>query len=97
MKINKRDRRTNLEKQIDRLVNELSHMEVTDEAYSKKLGIVERLEELRGDQQKAKQSISPDTIAIVAGNLLGIILILNYEKIGVVTSKALGFVIRGRV
>ncbi len=42
-------------------------------------------------------TISPDTVAIIAGNLLGILLILNYEKLNVVSTKALGFVLRGRV
>jgi hypothetical protein len=41
--------------------------------------------------------VSPDTIAVVAGNLLGIILILGYEKADVITTKALGFVLKGRV
>ena len=96
MKINKRDRRTNLEKEIDKLMSELDRIAPTCETYQKTLSTIERLEHIRGDRQQKKRTISPDTIAVVAGNLLGIILILNYEKINVVTSKALGFVIRGR-
>lgn len=41
--------------------------------------------------------INPDTALVVAGNLLGIILILKHEKIDIITSKALGFVLRGRI
>lgn len=41
--------------------------------------------------------ISPDTLAVVLCNLVGILLILNHEKIDIVTSKALGFVMKGRV
>ena len=41
--------------------------------------------------------ISPDTLLVVGGNLLGILLILNFEKADIVTSKALGFVLKGRV
>jgi len=41
--------------------------------------------------------ISPDTVVIVASNLLGILLILNFEKLDVISTKALGFVMRGRV
>ncbi len=44
-----------------------------------------------------KTRISPDTLAVVAGNLLGIMLILNHEKMNVITSKALAFVLRGRI
>lgn len=40
--------------------------------------------------------ISPDTILLVAGNLVGILLILNYEKAGVITTRALNFVMKLR-
>lgn len=41
--------------------------------------------------------VSPDTLMIVGGNLLGIVLILNFEKLDIISTKALGFVLRGRV
>lgn len=44
-----------------------------------------------------KWNITPDTLLVVAGNLVGIILILNKEKADIILSKALGFVLRGRV
>jgi len=63
--------------------------------YEPMMDYLERLYKLKAlDKQ---ERISPDTIAIVAGNLLGIGLILNHERLGHITSKALGFVIRGRV
>lgn len=40
--------------------------------------------------------ISPDTAATIGANLLGIALVLHYERLHVVTSKALNFVIRLR-
>lgn len=40
--------------------------------------------------------VSADTIATIAGNVVGIALILHYERFHVVTSKALNFVIRAR-
>lgn len=43
------------------------------------------------------KGISPDTIAIVVGNLAGIGLILGFETIHVLSSKAIGFVMKGRV
>lgn len=41
---------------------------------------------------KRDRHISPDTLATIGANLAGIVLILNYERAGVVASKALGFV-----
>lgn len=46
---------------------------------------------------KPSCKLSPDTMLVVAGNLLGIVLILKHEKIDIVTSKALSFVLKGRV
>lgn len=40
--------------------------------------------------------LSKDTMAIVAGNLAGIALILSYEKMNVIASKALSFVMKTR-
>lgn len=44
-----------------------------------------------------KWNVSWDTLLVVGGNLLGIAMILYKEKMDIVTSKALGFVLRGRV
>lgn len=41
--------------------------------------------------------IDVNTVVLVAGNLAGILLILNHERLHVVSSKALGFVLKGRV
>lgn len=38
-----------------------------------------------------KKRVSPDTLVAVAGNLLGIIVIVGYENKNVITSKALSF------
>lgn len=44
-----------------------------------------------------KWKISPDVLLTVAANLVGIVLILKHEKIDIITSKALNFVLKGRV
>ena len=49
------------------------------------------------DANRVEWKVSPDTILIIVGNLAGILLILKYEKLDIITSKALGFVIKGRV
>jgi hypothetical protein len=43
-----------------------------------------------------KKKISPDTLVMGAIQILGILLVLNYEQAHVVTSKAFGM-IRGRL
>lgn len=44
--------------------------------------------------QPALMRVSPDTLAIVLGNLLGIMVVVGHERANVVTSKALNFVMK---
>ena len=46
---------------------------------------------------KPSWTITPDTLVVAGTNLLGIVLILNFEKIDLVRSKAMNFVLKGRV
>ena len=46
---------------------------------------------------KRNWKFSPDTLLVVAGNLIGILLILNFEKMDIVRSKAISFVLKGRL
>ena len=41
--------------------------------------------------------VTPDTVLIAATNILGILLILNFEKLDIVRSKAFGLLLKGRV
>lgn len=41
--------------------------------------------------------ITPDTLLVVTGNLMGILLILNFERLDIIRSKAMSFVLKGRV
>ena len=49
------------------------------------------------DANRVEWKISPDTLLVVAGNLAGILLILKFEKLDVIATKAIGFVLKGRV
>lgn len=46
---------------------------------------------------KNNWKFSPDTLLVVAGNLVGILLILNFEKMDIVRSKAMSFVLKGKL
>ncbi len=95
MKSTKRDKRTNLEKEIDNVLAVMASMDRSSEEYSTTAANLTELFKAKA-QEKSRQ-VSPDTIAVIAGNLLGIGLILGYEQANVITTKALGFVLRGRV
>jgi hypothetical protein len=42
----------------------------------------------------SKRKLSPDTLLMAAANILGIALIVGHERANVVTSKAIGFVMK---
>ena len=95
----KEDKRTGLEKEIDRLSETLSYTDMDTDEYDDIVSKIERLTSIKEKLEKAKvneDKVSKDTLVVVAGNLLGIGLILGYERINIITSKALNFVIRGR-
>lgn len=79
---------------IDKVQLKMLDMDCVTDQYAT---MVDRLSKLYKLKEAAlPKRVSYDTWAALAGNLLGIILILNYEKTGVVTSKAIGFVSRLR-
>lgn len=52
--------------------------------------------DLKRDDIEARKRISMETLAVIGGNIVGIALILGFERTGIITSKALGFVTRSR-
>lgn len=95
IKLTRKDKRTNLEKEIDCLIQSMAKEAPDTDEYRK---MAENLEILyKAKALEKDRSVSSDTLAVVAGNLAGILLILKYEELNVITSKALGFVLKGRV
>lgn len=53
--------------------------------------------EVLSSMLKPRWKISPDTTALVVANLAGILLILNHERLDIISSKALSFISKVRV
>lgn len=87
-------KQTALDKQIEMVIKSLSECEPGSEEY---MNIIEVLDKLYKMKSQDDKGVSMDTLLIVGGNLLGIVLILGYEKAGTITSKALNLIIKGRV
>lgn len=84
---------TKLDEAIDVLLDRM--LETGDpDKYAKMVDQLSKLYKLK--EVHAPKRVSPDTLAIIAGNLIGIVLILGYERAGVVTSRAIGFVLKLR-
>lgn len=83
-----------LDEAIQRVLNDMEQASPETQKYTELLASLERLIRLRDDENRSR--VSPDTLAIVAGNLLGILIIVAYEQRHVVTSKALPFILKTR-
>ena len=91
----KSSERIKLEDEIKEVLSILWEYDPASEEYAVVLDKLERLYGLKDEESKLL--INLDNLIVVGGNLLGIILILNYEKLNIVTSKALSLIIRKRV
>ena len=56
--------------------------------------LIERYKALNDLRLKKSWTVSPDTVLIVAGNLIGILIIVAYEQKNVLTTKALNFSVK---
>ena len=83
-----------LEDTIAAALKQLIDTPLGTEEYTDKVAHVKELYALK--KSNASERVSPDTMWTVIGNLTGILLILNYERAHVVTSKAIGFVLKPR-
>lgn len=83
-----------LDETIASLISEIQESVSGSEQHTTMVSSLKTLMELRNaDIATAKPAtITPDAIVTVAGNLLGIGLILGFEKAHVITSKSLSFV-----
>lgn len=88
-------RRAKLDEPIARVLDEMKEFGPETTEYEVLLNRLTVLTEL---QDKTHSLIpSPDTMAIAAANLLGILAILKFEQTNVVVSKALGMLLRTKL
>jgi hypothetical protein len=83
---------SNLDKPIERVMEHMQRVEPDTEEYDRLMAHLERLTRLKREERLNR--VSPDTMALVAGNLLGILIIVAYERNHVMVSKGLGHILR---
>jgi hypothetical protein len=83
-----------LEEEYVRILAVLPMHQADSQEYAKLLNSAERIHAMM-DIRKPP-SVSRETLVTVGANILGILLIIKHEDVNVITSKALGFVIRVR-
>ena len=85
-----------LQDEIDHVLLHMNDLEPYSEDYVTAMKNLKVLHELQ-NELRSRNSISPETALTVGANLAGILLVLNFEKIGIVTSKAFGLVTKLKI
>ena len=76
---------------IERILADMETYGPDSPEYDKLVRYLERLKDVKANERQ-HFLVSPDTIALVLGNLAGILIIVAYEQKHVMTSKAMGFI-----
>lgn len=79
---------------LNRAVRELDRHEMDSDGYAKILDIVFTLHKMK--QEDLPSSVSKDTLAVVGANLLGIFMIIQHERVNVITTRAMNLVMKPR-
>jgi len=91
--INK-DRDERVDRLIARVTDDMEMYGPESEEYSTSMAYLERLHALKAESKPER--VSRDTIALVVGNIIGILVIVAYEQKHVMTSKAFGTILKTR-
>jgi hypothetical protein len=79
-----------LDDEIERLANQLGNMSPVDKNY---ITIADNLRILcEAREKKNDRVISNEALLAAAVNIIGILAVLNYEKAGIITSKAFNLI-----
>jgi hypothetical protein len=83
-----------IDSEIDHVLMQLGTMRSGSEEYCAAVKNLEMLYKARSYKDESK--ISMDTLALAVTNILGVILVLNYEHLHVISGKAINFIIKGK-
>lgn len=84
-----------IDDEIDNVLKFMEKYKPDSEEYGAAVHNLKELCEARS--KKASRLVELDTIIVAATNILGIVLILNHEQLHVITTKAITFVMKGRL
>ena len=87
--------KSGIDQAIDNVLLEMQGFTADEDEYAKMVDQLTKLHALKV-MDRTPDRINKDTLIIVLGNLLGIVMIIGYERTNVVTSKALNLLIRLR-
>ncbi len=83
-----------LEIAFDEALTELIDHPENSEAYATILDQIVKLHKLKEEEKPSR--VSKDTLALIAANLTGIVLIMTHERVNIITTKALSTLLKPR-
>lgn len=83
-----------LDAEIQSALLELEGKDKNSEDYGTILERISKLHKLKAEERP--KQLSPDTVLVVAANILGIVMLTRYERENVISSKALNFILKPR-
>lgn len=91
-----KDELNSLNKEIERLIAEMSRIDPEIEDYAVMTARLDTLYKLKEVDHKVETKqlfgVSAETLAVISANLLGIMMIVGHERARVITSKAVSFI-----
>ena len=85
-------RKSIFDKPIENVMNELDRKDPGTDDYDKLLHRAARLTKLR--ERERSNRVNPETAWMVAGNIIGILVIVAYEQKHVMASRGMNFILR---
>jgi hypothetical protein len=89
---NRREEPDEYDEPINKVLKSMETFAPEDAEFEVAIGHLERLTKLRNERYRSR--FSPDTVLLVAGNLLGILVIVAYEQKHVIRSTATSFLLK---
>lgn len=85
---------SSLELEVERALRELKHHPIGSEEYVKTLDSIVVLHRMK--EEEKPDFVSRDTLAVVGANLLGILLIINHERVDIASRAAMSLILKPR-
>lgn len=92
----RKDKRTNLEQEIDNILLDLNNLEAGTDEYEEASKHLERLYKLKAIDKKDRKQIDPNVIVSTLGSIACILLIASFEQDGIFPTKCFPFIPKGR-
>lgn len=86
-----------LDAEISRTINELNSTEVGTGKQTELEAKLETLTEARAKLESEKSKIDVNTVVTVLGSLAGTYMILHYEELNCLTSKAINYIMKPKL